>query len=133
MASDRHLEMRRNFSSLDDPFSMSLSPLKEKFLSVEDPNPPWFWKALDGRKISPRDLIRGAFQSLMKCKILQWVKGGGVIQREDAIILQNHPHLPCLSVWKGMMSERSFDPRYAPKICTCYFQINVQLRVRTGC
>ena len=40
MESDRHLEIRRNFSSLDDPFSMSLSPLKEKFLSIEDPNSP---------------------------------------------------------------------------------------------
>ena len=37
MINGRHLEMRNLFSLLDDPFSMSLSPLKEKLLLALNP------------------------------------------------------------------------------------------------
>ena len=43
----RHLEVRKFFSFLDASFSMSTPQLNEKLLPAEDPNPYWFWKAID--------------------------------------------------------------------------------------
>ena len=71
MTNGRHLEMRNLFSFLDDPFSMSLSLLKEKLLLAANPKILWFWRAFDGERISLRDLIRDAFQHFMKFKVPQ--------------------------------------------------------------
>ena len=67
----RNLEMRNIFSFLDDTFSMSISQLKERLLPAVDPEPYWFWKAIDGKKVSWRDLMGGALQHIMECKFLQ--------------------------------------------------------------
>ena len=62
----RHLEMRNPFSFLDYPFSMRTPPLKEKPLPVTDPEPYGFWEAIDGKKVSWGDLMRGALQHIME-------------------------------------------------------------------
>ena len=66
MMNGRHLDMRNIFSFLDDTFSMSTSQLKERVLPTADPGPHWFWKAMDEKKISSRDIIRGALQHFME-------------------------------------------------------------------
>ena len=70
MINGRHLDMRNLFSFLDDTFSMSISQLKERLLPTADPKPHWFWKAMDEKKVSLRDLIGGALQHFMRCKVL---------------------------------------------------------------
>ena len=90
----RHLEMRNIFSLLDDPFSMSISILKEKLLPAVDPTPIWFWRAFDEKRISLRDIIGGALQHFMKCKVIQQFGGDGILQREDTMILQHITHIP---------------------------------------
>ena len=37
MTNGRHLEMRKNFSLLDDPFLMSISQLRERLIPTADP------------------------------------------------------------------------------------------------
>ena len=66
MINGRHIEIKNLLSFLDDHFSMSISHLKEKLLPTEDTKPHWFWKAMDEKKVSLRDLIRGALQHFMK-------------------------------------------------------------------
>ena len=51
MMNGRHLDMRNLFSFLDDTFSMSISKLKERLLPTVDPEPHWFWKAMDEKKL----------------------------------------------------------------------------------
>ena len=51
MMNGRHLEMRNIFSFLDDTFSMSISQLKERLLLAAEPEPHWFWKAMDEKKV----------------------------------------------------------------------------------
>ena len=54
------IDGRRNLLSLqDDTFSMSSSQLKEELL-LSYPRPHWFWKNMDEREVSRRDLIRDA-------------------------------------------------------------------------
>ena len=65
MMNGRHLEMRNIFSFLDDTFSMSISQLKERLLPAADLEPHWFWKAMDEKKVSLRDIIGGALQHIM--------------------------------------------------------------------
>ena len=55
-----HLEMRNLFSFLDDTFSMSISFLKEKIIPAANPEPHWFWRSIDEKKVSLRDLIVGS-------------------------------------------------------------------------
>ena len=50
---------------------MSIAQLKEKLLPVANPEPYWFWRAIDEKKVSWRDLIGGALQHIMECKVLQ--------------------------------------------------------------
>lgn len=71
MIDGRHIEMRNIFSFLGDTFSMSISQLKEKILPATDPEPHWFWRAIDENKVSWRDLIRGALQHIMDLEVLQ--------------------------------------------------------------
>ena len=66
MIDGRHLEMRNIFSFLDDTFSISISQLKEKLIPTADPEPHWFWRAIDEKKVSLRDLIGGALQHFME-------------------------------------------------------------------
>ena len=66
MINGRHPEMRNIFSFLNDPFSMSITQLKEKLLSAADPKLHWFWRVFGENRISLRDLIRGALQHFMK-------------------------------------------------------------------
>ena len=66
MIDGRHLEMRNIFSFLDDTFSMSISQLKEKLLPAADPKPHWFWRDIDEKRVSWRDLIGGALQHIME-------------------------------------------------------------------
>ena len=75
----RDLEMRSIFSPLDDTLSMSMLQLKKRLLPAADPKPHWFWKAIVGRKVSLRDLNRDAFQYFMRCKVLHWFKGDGIL------------------------------------------------------
>ena len=83
----RHLEMRNILSFLDDNFSMSISLLKEKLLLAVNPKLIWFWRAFGGEKISLRDLMRGALQHFMECKVLQQFGEDGILQREDTMIM----------------------------------------------
>ena len=87
MINGRHLEMSNLFSFLDDPFSMSISQLKEKLLPTADPKTHFFWKAMDENKVSLRDLIEGALQHVMKCKVLHKLGEDGILQREDTMIM----------------------------------------------
>ena len=66
MMNGRHLEMRNIFSFLDDTFSKSISQLKERLLPAADLEPHWFWKDMDEKKVSLRDLIGGALQHFME-------------------------------------------------------------------
>ena len=66
MIDSRHLEMRNIFSFLDDTFSMSISQLKEKLLPAGDLEPCWFWRAIDEKKVSLRDLMGGALENIME-------------------------------------------------------------------
>ena len=61
-----HLDMRNLFSFIDDTFSMRTLLLKERLLPTTDPEPHWFWKAMDEKKVSLRDLIGSALQNFMK-------------------------------------------------------------------
>ena len=70
MINGRHIDMRNLFSFLDDPFSMSISQLKEKLLPAADLEPHWFWRAIGDNKVSLIDLIGGAVQHFMVCKVL---------------------------------------------------------------
>ena len=62
----KHLGVRNPFSLQDDTFSMSSSQLKEKLL-CSDPRPHWFWKTMDEREVSRRDLIGYALRNTMEC------------------------------------------------------------------
>ena len=62
----RHLEMRNIFSFLDDTFLMSILQLKEKLLHAANPKPYWFWRAIDEKRISWRDLMGGALENIME-------------------------------------------------------------------
>ena len=62
----RHLGVRNPFSFQDDTFSMSSSQLKEELL-LSDPRPHWFWKTMDEREVSRRDLIGDALRHTMEC------------------------------------------------------------------
>ena len=64
----RHLGVRNPFSLQDDTFSMSSSQLKEELIILADPRPHWLWKTIVERKVSRRDLIRGALQHTMERK-----------------------------------------------------------------
>ena len=66
MVDGRHLEMGNLFPFQDDSFSMSISQLKEKILPAADPEPYWFWRAIDEKRISWRDLNGGALQHFME-------------------------------------------------------------------
>ena len=66
MMNGRHLDMRNIFSFLDDTFSMNISQLKKGLLPASDPKPHWFWKAMDEKKVSLRDIIGGAIQHIME-------------------------------------------------------------------
>ena len=74
-----------------------------------DPKLHWFWKIIHERKVSLRDLNRDAFQYSMRCKVLQWVKGYGILQMENAMILQHITQLPYLGEWMRMVSKGSYD------------------------
>ena len=80
MTKGRHLKMRKNFSSLDHTFSMSMPKLKERLLLAEDPRPHWFWKAMHEEEVSSRDPMEGSLQQSMKCKVLQTFEKVGVPQ-----------------------------------------------------
>ena len=69
MKKGRHLEMKNNFSSLDDTFSMSMPHLKEILLPTVDLETHWFWKAMDEKKDSLRDLIGGVLKHIMECMV----------------------------------------------------------------
>ena len=66
MINGRNLEMRNLFSFLDDPFSMSISQLKEKLLFAVDPKLHWFWRAFGEKRISLRYFIGDPLQHVMK-------------------------------------------------------------------
>ena len=68
MTNGRHLEMINLFSFLDDPFSMSISQLKEKLLPAADPKHHWFWRAFGEKRISLRDLIGGSLNISQSAK-----------------------------------------------------------------
>ena len=53
-----------------DAFSMSISQLKERLLPTTDPEPHYFWKAMDEKKVSLRDLMGGELQHFMEWKVL---------------------------------------------------------------
>ena len=109
MINGRHLEMKNIFSFLDDTFSMSISHLIERLIPIEDLGPHLFWKAMDEKKASLRDLIGGALQHFMKCKVLHQFGKDGIIQREDTMIMQGiirHPHW---NEWVRMMSKGLYD------------------------
>ena len=105
MMNGRHLDMRNIFSFLDDTFSMSISQLKEKPLPVVDPEPHWFWRAIDEKKVSLRDLMGVALQNFMSCKVLHQFKEDGILQREDAMIMQYLTHHPHGNEWVRMISK----------------------------
>ena len=71
MIDGRHLEIGNLFPFQDDSFSMSISQLKEKLIPAADPKPYWFWRAIDEKRLSWRDLIGGALQHIMECKFFQ--------------------------------------------------------------
>jgi len=62
----RHLGVRNPFSPQDDNVSMSSSQLKEELLLL-GPRPHWFWKTMDEREVSRRDLIGDALRHTMEC------------------------------------------------------------------
>ena len=66
MMNGRHLEVRNIFLFLDDTLSTRISQLKERLLPATDSEPHWFWKAMDEKKVSLRDLIGGALKHFMK-------------------------------------------------------------------
>ena len=66
MIDGRHLETRNIFSFLDDTFLMIISQLEEKLIPIADQKPYWFWRAIDEKRISWRDLIGGAPQNSME-------------------------------------------------------------------
>ena len=66
---------------------MSILQLKERLLSVPDLEPHWFWKAMDEKKVSLRDLIGGALQHFMECKVFYQFGEDGILQREDTMIM----------------------------------------------
>ena len=103
MMNGRHIEMINLFSFLDDTFSMSISQLKEKLLPAADPKPHWFWRTFGEKIISLRDLIGGALQHFMKCKVLHQFGEDGILQREDTMIMQHITQLPYLSEWMRMV------------------------------
>ena len=109
MKNGRHLEMRNIFSFLDDPFSMSISQLKEKLLPATDPKHHWFWRVFGEKRISLRDLIGGALQHFMNCKVLQQFWEDGILQREDTMIMQHILHNPRLDEWVRMISKGLYD------------------------
>ena len=84
---------------------MSISQIKEKLLPVADPKTYWFWRAIDEKRISWRDLIGGALQHIMECKVLQQFEEVGVLQWEDAKYFQNEIHHPHWDEWLIVWSK----------------------------
>ena len=109
MINGRHLDMRKIFSFLDDTFSMSTSQLKKKLIPTADPRPHWFWKAMDEKKVSLRDLIGGALQHFMECKFLHQFREDGILQRENTMIMQHITHLPYWDEWMRRISKGLHD------------------------
>ena len=79
MMNGRHLEMKNLLSFFDDTFSMIISPLKERLLPATDPEPHWFWKAMDENNVSLRDLIGAALQHFMEWKVLHQFGKDGIL------------------------------------------------------
>ena len=109
MINGRHIEMRNLFSFLDDTFLMSISHLKEKLLPIANPEPHSFWKAMDEKKVSLRDLIEGALQNFMKCTVLHQFGEDGILQRENTMIMQHITHLPYWDEWMRRISKGLHD------------------------
>ena len=105
MVDGRHLEMRNILSFLYEILPMSISQLKERLLPTTDPEPHWFWKAMDEKKVSLRDLTRGALQHFMKCKVLHQFGEDGILQWEDTIFMQYIIHHPHWDEWVIMVSK----------------------------
>ena len=103
MVDCRHLEMKNLLSFLDDPFSMSISQLKERLLPTADPKIHWFWRAFGEKRISLRDIIGGTPQHFMKCKFLHHFGEDGILQREDTMIMQHITHPPYWEEWVRMI------------------------------
>ena len=82
-----NIAMRNILSFLDDTLSMSISYLKERLLPTVDPGPHWFLKAMDEKKVSLGDLIGGAFQHFMECKVLHQFWKDGILEREDTMFM----------------------------------------------
>ena len=103
MIDGRHFEMGNIFPFQDDSFSMSISQLKEKILPIEDLEAYWFWRAIYEEKVSLRDLIIGALQHVMECKVLHQFEEDGILQREDTMFMQNIIHHPYWDKWVRMI------------------------------
>jgi len=56
-----------------------------------------------------RGLMKGVLQHLMKYNDLHQFEEDGVLQREDAMIMQHITQLPYLSEWMRMVRKRSHD------------------------
>ena len=64
---------------------------------------------MDEMKVSLRDLIGGALQHFMECKVLHQFGEDGILQREDTMIMQHIPHLPYLGEWVRMIRKGLHD------------------------